>query len=369
LHANVGNQSREANTPRPIFWKIFLGGIVLASVIVWVASVLDLERVWRTLERVNVPLALLSILPVIASHWMRALRWRTMLRSVPDMPSIRMRDLFSAVMVGYTANNIIPRSGEVIRPYVLARRVGTPTSVVFASVIAERAVDVLQLIIFFALGFLLLPNLHTQVLPQWVVNQAGRLLALVALAIVIAVVVIGLTSIGERAILWCVRLFKPLVAERIQRMFQSFRRGLRIIRHAGDAIRILVESLLIWVLYALPLWIVLLAVPMTVPEGVQWTFWDACVILLVVAVGTTIAPTPGAIGVVHALVAEAMKSLYRVPIEEAFVFITIAHALNYGSVMLVGGLCVAREGISLTTVLRSPNLSGTELSAMPQTDA
>lgn len=337
--------------------------------IVWVASVLDLERVWRTLERVNVPLALLSILPVIASHWMRALRWRTMLRSVPDMPSIRMRDLFSAVMVGYTANNIIPRSGEVIRPYVLARRVGIPTSVVFASVIAERAVDVLQLIIFLALGFLLLPNLHTQVLPQWVVNQAGRSLALVALAIVIAVVVIGLTSIGERAILWCVRLFKPLVAERIQRMFQSFRRGLRIIRHAGDAMRILVESLLIWVLYALPLWIVLLAVPMTVPEGVQWTFWDACVILLVVAVGTTIAPTPGAIGVVHALVAEAMKSLYRVPIEEAFVFITIAHALNYGSVMLVGGVCVAREGISLTTVLRSPNLSGTELSAMPQTDA
>ncbi|KXB98182.1 MAG: hypothetical protein AA908_01915 [Chlorobi bacterium NICIL-2] len=359
----------QQRSPKPILWKIVLGAVVLSGVIIWIASVLNLEHVWQTLERVNYLLALASSVPVIASHWMRALRWRTMLRAVPDMPPVRLRDLFSAVMVGYTANNIIPRSGEVLRPYVLARRVGVSSALVLASVIAERMVDVLQLAVFLVLAVIFLPELTAQALPQWIVGEGLRSLAVGGLILVVAIVALGITSLGERLAVGLVRLFKPAIAERVRQIFDSFRRGLRIMRHGGDALRILVESLAIWFLYALPLWIVLLAVPMSLPPGVHWTFWDACIILLVVAIGTTIAPTPGAIGVVHALVAEATSRLYQVPLEEAFVFITIAHALNYISVMLVGGVCAAREGISLATVVRAPALSETAPTAMPGTNA
>lgn len=359
----------ERRSPKPILWKIVLGAIVLAGIILWIASVLDLGRVWLMLKRVNYPLALLSVVPIIASHWMRALRWRTMLRAVPGMPVVRLRDLFSAVMVGYTANNVIPRSGEVFRPYVLARRVGVSSAMILASVVAERAVDVFQLILFLLLALLFLPELSTQTLPHWVIGEGMRTMALSALVLVGAMIIVGFSSIGERLAIAIVRLFKPAIAERLREVFGAFRRGLQIMRHGGDALRILVESLAIWLLYAVPLWIVLHAVPMSLPAGVDWTFWDACIILLVVAIGTTVAPTPGAIGVVHALVAEAMSRLYQVPLEEAFVFITIAHALNYISVMLVGGIYAAREGISLATVVRAPAFSETAPNAISETNA
>lgn len=100
-----------------------------------------------------------------------------MLRAVPDMPPVRLQDLFSAVMVGYTANNIIPRSGEVLRPYVLARRVGVSSALVLASVIAERMVDVLQLAVFLVLAVMFLPELTAQALPQWIVGEGLRSLA------------------------------------------------------------------------------------------------------------------------------------------------------------------------------------------------
>jgi len=357
---------RGAQSPRRVFWKIVLGGIVFAAILVWVASVLDLRRVWETLQQVDYLLALTSIAPVLASHLVRAIRWRTMLRAVGIQP-LPLWDLFSAVMVGYTANNIIPRSGELLRPYVLAKRHGISNALLIASVLAERLFDVIQLLVFLAAALLLLPQLVAGALPPWMLGEGMRSLALVVLVLTAIVVALGVTSLGERLLVQIVKLLNRQLAERIATAFDSFRRGLRIMRNGRDVLRLSLESIAIWVLYVLPLWIVLHAVPLS--GGHQWSFLDAIVLLLVVAIGTTIAPTPGAIGVVHALVAEAMNHLYGVTLEEAFVYITVAHALNYLSVMLVGGAFAAREGLSLAGLVRAKPSAEIEPTATGQTNA
>lgn len=361
--------SAATTTPRPIWWKIVVGGVVVAIVVGWIASVLDLKRVWQALQMVNYPLALASAVPVIASHWMRAVRWRTMLNAVSDLPRFALWDLFSAVMVGYVANNIIPRSGEVVRPYVLARRYRVPSALMLASVLAERIVDVLQLVLFLAAAILFLPAIVERALPGWIIGQGLQSLAIVLLVLIAIVVIGGLSSAVERVIVAVLRRFLPRRAAQLESIVSAFRRGIRIMRHGKDALVILVESALIWILYAVPLWIAMLAVPMTLPAGFTWSFWDACIVLLVVAVATTVAPTPGAIGVVHALVAEAMLRLYSVPLEEAFVYITIAHAINYLTVMVVGAWFTAREGISLSSVLLPSVSDETAPSATEQTSA
>ncbi len=365
---SADNAGTQTPSPKPILWKIVLAGVVFAGIIVWIASVLDLQRVWETLTQVNYPLALTSIVPVLASHLMRAVRWRTMLRATGVVP-LPVLDLFSAVMVGYTANNILPRSGELLRPYVLAKRSGVSSATLLASVVAERLFDVLQLLLFLGGALLLLPDLVERVLPPWIIGQGVRSLAIVVLVLASVIVVLGLTSLGERLVVTLVRLFRPSTAERIAATFDSFRRGLRIIRNGWDALRLSLESVAIWFLYAVPLWIVLFAVPFHPVGGHQWSFVDAIILLLVVAVGTTIAPTPGAIGVVHALVAEAMNHLYGVSLEEAFVYITIAHALNYASVMVVGAFFVAREGISIAGLVAAKTTAEIEPSATGQTNA
>lgn len=363
------DNASDQGASKPILWKIVVGGVVFAAVILWVASVLDLQRVWQTLGSVNYPLAILGAVPVIASHWMRAVRWKTMLRSVPDLAPMPLLDLFSAIMLGYVANNIVPRSGEIVRPYIVARRHRLPTTLLLASVFAERLMDVTQLLFFLGVAMLLLPGVTSAALPPWLVGEGMRSLAIVLLVLAAGVVILGVTTIGERVAVLLVRLFSRQLSERIAAVFASFRRGLRIARSGGDVALLLVESVAIWVLYALPLWITLLAVPLHTPDSHAWTFADACIVLLAVAVGTTTAPTPGAIGVVHALVAEAMTRLYAAPLEEAFVFITVAHAVNYVSVMLVGGIFAAREGISLVALTRPALTSETAPSATEQTNA
>ncbi|MFM8436880.1 MAG: lysylphosphatidylglycerol synthase domain-containing protein, partial [Candidatus Kapaibacterium sp.] len=88
--------------------------------VLWLADVDVRVLVERFLDT-RYGLALLSIPIVILSHFVRAWRWQTLLGPIRSEP-VSMFNLFSAVMVGYAANNILPRSGEVLRPFVLHRR-------------------------------------------------------------------------------------------------------------------------------------------------------------------------------------------------------------------------------------------------------
>lgn len=79
----------------------------------------------------------LACIPImIVSHWLRAVRWKTMLAPVVPNPSVK--SMFSAIMIGYAVNNIIPKGGELLRPLVYSRRAKIPFSTVMGSMIVER---------------------------------------------------------------------------------------------------------------------------------------------------------------------------------------------------------------------------------------
>jgi len=63
-------------------------------------------------------------------------------------------NLFSAVMVGYAINNVTPRGGELVRPYILARREKISKSAVFGTIIVERVIDIIFLMLMFGIVFL-----------------------------------------------------------------------------------------------------------------------------------------------------------------------------------------------------------------------
>ena len=57
------------------------------------------------------------------------------------------RDLFSATVVGFMTGLLVPRAGEVVRPYLVARRHPIRTSAGFASIILERLVDLVTVLL------------------------------------------------------------------------------------------------------------------------------------------------------------------------------------------------------------------------------
>jgi uncharacterized protein (TIRG00374 family) len=101
---------------------------------------------------------LLSAAVLIATLGMhvRALRWKPLL--APVAPGIAFQPRIAAVFIGFAANNVFPaRLGEFARAWVLARQARIPVTGAFASLVLERALDGIVLVIFL-LGSMALPG-------------------------------------------------------------------------------------------------------------------------------------------------------------------------------------------------------------------
>jgi uncharacterized protein (TIRG00374 family) len=111
------------------------------------SGTLIFDKFYDALSDVNYIWAIVPLPIIILSHYIRSLRWRTILKPVFEAKSTL--NLFSAVMVGYFFNSIFTRLGEFVRPYVYAKREKISASSAFATIVVERVIDV------FTLGFLL----------------------------------------------------------------------------------------------------------------------------------------------------------------------------------------------------------------------
>src|SRR5580693_4429178 len=129
----------------------------LAAFFVWL-SLKDMDKKsWAqlkdALDQANYWLLIPVLLLLLASHWLRALRWRQLIEPMGYEPS-RM-NCFLGVMIGYFVNLGAPRLGEVVKCTILARYEKVPADKLVGTIVAERAFDVVCLAIVFGLTFLL----------------------------------------------------------------------------------------------------------------------------------------------------------------------------------------------------------------------
>ena len=94
---------------------------------------------------------IVSILVGILSHLSRTIRWKLLLEPMGYNPGFR--NTFFAVMIGYFANMALPRLGEVTRCGILARYEKIPIQKSFGTVVTERGLDLISLIIVFLINF------------------------------------------------------------------------------------------------------------------------------------------------------------------------------------------------------------------------
>lgn len=328
--------------------RIALGLVIIIAILWWMSTQVDMQKLGEAFLHAHYLYALLTIPVVLLSHFLRAWRWRTLLQ--PVAPEVKLWDLFSAVMVGYAANNIIPRSGEILRPYVFSKRSGVAFATVGGSVVVERFIDVLNLLVFLGIAFVFIGTELQAALANGhgsaTVENTLRSIGIAALFFFAFIIVIALTSVGEKLLQLLLKPLPESLRQKVTDFFNSFKQGLRIVTSPSEYLRLGVESCLIWIMYILPMYIMFYAFDFHTTHS--FSFLDACVILLVMAIGTTLAPTPGAIGVIHAMVPAAMTQLYGVSKEEALAYATLAHAMNYLSVTIVGGLFMMRENVKPT---------------------
>lgn len=290
------------------------------------------------INEVNYLYPFLSIPVILLSHYVRAIRWKTFLDPVKKVDSTW--NLFSAVMILYAVNTIIPRGGEFLRPYVISKREKISYSSTFATIVLERVIDVISLMVVFGIIFVLLSEEILKILPAQV-NQ-NSIIILSTMIIVVALLNLYPPFV-DFMLRYTVKFFSESLYEKLKDLFDKFKKGLYILKSPSKYFRIAVESLLIWVLYALPLFITFYAFDFQ--SELNLGFQDSLMLVVVAGIAVTIAPSPGGAGVYHLFMQQSMVNLYNVDASTALAFATVVHGFSVISQTVVGFMFFKREGL------------------------
>lgn len=321
------------------FLRFSISIVIIIASLYYAVKDINFDELLRIIVNANYFWILLSVPVIIMSHWVRAMRWKTMLEPALKKKSSSVWNLFSAVMIGYAANCVIPRGGEFLRPYVYSRREKISFTTTFATIIVERFIDVITLVLLFGVVFLFLSKKVIQALPNLEPNYI-----IVPGLIIFGVLLLSFYPPFIRIVLQVIiRPISTKIFDKLNEAYEKFLKGFAIIRNPSQYLRLIIESVGIWFLYTVPMYLMFFSFDFQ--SKFHLGFDDATVLIIISGIGATIAPTPGAIGVYHVLIQNAMVQLYGISSEEALAYATLTHAINYFVQVGIGGLFFFRENI------------------------
>ncbi|MFQ5754081.1 MAG: lysylphosphatidylglycerol synthase transmembrane domain-containing protein, partial [bacterium] len=139
-------------------------GIAISAIFFYLAfREVNLQEMLTALKNANYIWLLPAFAFMLFSHWVRAVRWRYFLEPIQD---VKIHPLFSALIIGYAANNIFPlRLGEFLRAVAIGKTQQISKSSAFATVIVERLIDLLSLLVLLSTTVLFFP------LPEVIKNS------------------------------------------------------------------------------------------------------------------------------------------------------------------------------------------------------
>lgn len=312
---------------------ISIGALWLAFRGVSLSDLLD------ELKKTNIPLILVGVGLLFLSHVCRAWRWTVIVRPMKVGTSVLVG--FKAIMGAYAMNNVIPRSGELVRPYIFARHEHVFMSGTIATILIERVVDLIANILFIMLALVTFPREIAAGFPS--VAGSMTTIALIGVAI-LAIVMTMIFSAGktERTLHKLTGKWPEKIRLPIYRAASEFASGLRGVRASG-AVPVLIGTIAIWIFYVLSMYVWLLAFPepSIAGAGIIGAFF-----LRVLSGIAFLVPTPGGVGSYHYFISQALFHIFRVPLSAAIAYATVTHAAFDILTTVVGLILVAREGIS-----------------------
>jgi uncharacterized protein (TIRG00374 family) len=277
------------------------------------------QFLWDTWKKANKGFLLLMALVQMASHVIRSERWKMLL--VPSGHSVKLSSSFLSLMIGYLVNLAIPRGGEVSRCYNLFKLEKTPVETSFGTVVVERIVDVICLLILIAFSFFVeWKKLSTFIDTLDFSSGAG-------FQIPAWLVILFLLVVGGLILLF---LFRK--NEKLRKILVGFKEGLLSVFRLDNKALFIFYSVAIWGLYFLMSYCVIKAFPET-----EVLDFRAVITLFAIGSIAMAAPLPGGAGSYHTLVPIGLVMLYHLPKGDAIAFTFIFHAWQT-LIMIVAGI-------------------------------
>lgn len=317
-------------------WLLFAGsGILLVwwSMSGFTAS--DRDNILVALQNANYFWIFLSVILAALSHLSRAARWQMLLAPVGATPSLP--NAFMAVMVGYLGNLALPRLGEFVRCAILSRYTDVKPERAIGTVLTERAIDMVCLVI--ATGIMLLTqfnvlstyfneNIAIPMRDKYATMFSGNQLTQNLVVLAALLFIAGLSW-------WFLRRFRQTAFyERIAHTVIGLWHGIMSIRKLNNVPLFIAHSIFIWLMYFLMVYVCFFAT-----EATQHLGAGAGIAVLVFGSLGFIA-TQGGIGA-YQLAVTGVLTLYAIPRDLGYAFSWLAWSAQTFLVLLGGLLAMA----------------------------
>lgn len=315
--------------------------LVTAGLLAFFLRGADMAGVWAETRRADPRLLFLALLATFLTYVLRAWRWQSML--APLGPT-RFSTALRTTIIGFAASAVLPaRAGEVLRPYLLARREHLNATAAFATIIIERLIDLATVLVLFGV-FVLVPPVAAGngEGPLAHVKFWGGMAALGAVAgLAVLTVLAGHPERLGRAALRVERVLPSRVAALVARFVETFAQGLAVMRSPARLLEALALSFPLWLSIALQIWLTSQAFHIT------FAYTGTFLVVLLLVVGVAV-PTPGQIGGFHAAYQIAVTTFFAVPADRAVGAAIVLHAISFLPVLVVGLVLMAREGLTFS---------------------
>jgi glycosyltransferase 2 family protein len=323
----------------------FVIGIVLTGILLYTAfRGTDFSELWRVLQSVKVWWALTPLPLLLISHFIRAWRWQLLL--IPVKNRVSRGNAFSSLILGYMVNNVLPRAGELFRPYTLAKVEKIPQAASFGSVFLERLVDLISVLIGVGLIFLIFKRSFNQHFPWW-----DTVTVMVIAVSIGSILLIGLLLFKRELVVRLVQVmllpFSDRFRKKAEGIFHSFVDGMMAIRERNNLPGIVLLTIAMWISYTYMAYLPLFAFDL---GEIQVNIITGFVLMMVTSLSVLV-PTPGATGSYHTFTVEVLTRLYGFQREVALGYATISHAIGYFTVIFLGLYYLVRYNFKVKEVL------------------
>jgi uncharacterized protein (TIRG00374 family) len=315
--------------------NIIISTVLLALFLYLAFRNVNLSELARVLENANYFYIVLGIsVGVIIGILVRVIRWRILLE--PIKKDIPFRSLYSSTAIGYMVNNFIPRSGEVVRPYLLGKSENLSKAAAFGTIIIERIIDTVMFLLMFGIALIYFQSRIGNAFPE--MNFAVILLMTAIFLLLFWVLFMMFkTEMSLKIVSFFTRFLPEKFRTRIDHIFTSLVGGFKVLKEPRSMLKIALYSLLLWIVYVISTFIPFYSFGIMVGRDTNLldSLWNANLLLVLINVSMFI-PAPAATGPYHYVCKVTLVSIFAISETKALGYATATHMVSFIIYLIVG---------------------------------
>ena len=304
--------------------KIIVPLMISAAILWWMYRGMDWQLIVDALnDGMDWTWMLLSLPFGVLAEALRGYRWKLAI----DPLGVRTRNhvCVNAIFLSYGSSLVVPRVGEFLRCGVLKRYDNVPFARAMGTVVTERCIDVIIILVLSAVTVLLQIPVFARIVSETGMSFDGIFGKFTATGYVVTIACILLIGLMTWWVSRKLNLFS-----RIRTILKDLKDGLFSIRYIRQRGLFLLYSVGIWVAYFLHFYLTFFCFDYTARLGFQ-----VALVAFVVGTFAVLVPTPNGAGPWHFAV-KTVLVLFGVAQTDGAVFVLIVHTIQTALVALLG---------------------------------